>query len=53
MKKITDNNFGTFKEYRKKIEVLISEALLIKRYNPIFTKQLTKPGINHTLRIFH
>ena len=35
-----------------KIETLISEALLIKRYNPILNKQLTKPGITHTLRIF-
>ena len=31
---------------------MISEALLIKRYNPVLNKQLTKPGITHTLRIF-
>ena len=50
--KITVNNFGILKECRNKFETLISEALLIKRYNPILNKQLTKPGITHTLRIF-
>ena len=50
--KITANNFGILKECRNKFETLISEALLIKRYNPILNKQLIKPGITHTLRIF-
>ena len=50
--KITVNNFGILKECRNKFETQISEALLIKRYNPILNKQLTKPGITHTLRIF-
>ena len=30
----------------------INKIKLIKRYNPILNKQLTKPGITHTLRIF-
>ena len=51
-KNITVNNFGILKKCRNKFETMISENLLIKRYNLILNKQLTKPGITHTLRIF-
>ena len=51
-KNITVNNFGILKKCRNKFETMISEALLIKRYNLALNKQLTKPGITHTLRIF-
>ena len=50
--RITVNNFGILKECRNKLKTLISEAILIQHYNPILNKQLTKPGITHTLRIF-
>ena len=50
--RITVYVFGILKECRNKLETLISEAILIKRYNLILNKQLTKPGIFHTLRIF-
>ena len=52
IERITVKNFGILKECRNKFETLISEAILIKRYNPILNKQLTKPGITHTLRMF-
>ena len=51
-KNIPFNNFKIFKKCRNKFEIMIREALLIKRYNPILNKQLTKLGITHTLRIF-
>ena len=50
MKKVVINNFGILKECRNKFETLIVKAMLIKRYSPILNKQLTKPGITHTLR---
>ena len=52
-KNITVNNFEILKKWRNKFETMISEALLIKRYNPTLNKQLTEPGIIHTLRIFN
>ena len=36
--RITVNNFCILKECRDKPEILISEAILIKRYNPILNK---------------
>ena len=48
----TVNNFSILKECTNKLEALISEAILIKRYYPILKKQLTKPGITHKLIIF-
>ena len=50
--RITVNHFGILKECIHKLKTQISEAILIKRYNPNLNKQLTKPGITHTLRIF-
>ena len=50
--KLSVKNFMILKECKNKFETLINEAILIKRYNPILNKQLTKPGITHTLRIF-
>ena len=50
--RITVNNFGILKECRNKLETLISKAILIRCYNLILKKQLTKPGITHTLRVF-
>ena len=50
--RISVDNFGILRECTSKFETLINEAILIKRYNPILNKQLTKPGITHTLRIF-
>ena len=50
--KLSVKNFMVLKECKNKFETLINEAILIKRYNPILNKQLTKPGITHTLRIF-
>ena len=50
--KLSANSFHILKEFKNKFETLISEAILIKRYNPILNKQLTKPAIIHTLRIF-
>ena len=41
-----------FKECRNQFETLISEAHLIKYYSSILNKQLTKPGITNTLKIF-
>ena len=52
MKKVVINNFGILKECRNKFETLIVKAMLIKRYSPILNKQLIKPVITHTLRIF-
>ena len=52
MKKLTVSSFGILKKCRNKFKTLIGEALLIKRYNPILNKQLSKPGITDTLRIF-
>ena len=51
--RLTVNNFDILKECRNKFETPINEAILIKRYNPILNKQLTKPGTTHTLRIFY
>ena len=50
--KLNDCTNGTFKKCRNEFETMISEALLIKRYNPILNKQLFKPGITHTLTVF-
>ena len=44
--------FVILKECRNKFETLISKALIIKRYNPILNKQLTKPNITHKLKVF-
>ena len=46
------HNFKVLKECKNKFETLISEEIVIKRYNPILNKQLTKLGITYTLRIF-
>ena len=49
--KTTVNSFGILKKCKDKLETLISEALLIKHYNPTLNKQLIKPGVTHTLKI--
>ena len=50
--RLTVHNFKVLKECNNKLETAISEAILIKKYNPSLNKQLIKPGITHNLRIF-
>ena len=50
--RIAFNFSGILKERRNKLETLISEAILIERYNQILNKQLTKPGISNTLNFW-
>ena len=45
---MTVNNFGFFKRMQIKLQTLISEAILIKRYNSTLHKQLTKLGLTYT-----
>jgi len=49
--KLTVNNFKILKQCKNKFETSISEAIFIKRYNPILNKKLTKPGITHNTKI--
>ena len=48
----TVKNFVVSKESQNKFETNISEAILFECHNPTLNKQLTKPGVTQTLRIF-
>ena len=50
--KITVHNSKVLKECNNKLQTAINEAILIKKYNPSFNKQLIKADITHNLGIF-